>query len=71
MYGCENPWEANKRHVNPEAVKRVMQLFAHMFVENIEDFQFSSIDPMAEVKSSLKIKLKNLLRPIKRKLLLK
>ncbi len=68
MYGCENPWEANKRHVNPEAVKRVMQLFAHMFVENIEDFQFSSIDPMAEVKSSLKIKLKNLLRPIKRKL---
>ncbi len=69
MYGCENPWESNKRHVNPEAVKRVMQLFAHMFVENIEDFQFSSIDGMAEVKSSLIIKIKNLLRPIKRKLL--
>ena len=68
MYGCENPWELNKRHVNPKAVERVMQLFSNMFVENKDDFKFSHIDPMKEIKSSPQIKLKNLLRPLKRKI---
>tara|TARA_B100000242_G_scaffold191830_1_gene138187 strand:+ start:2003 stop:3370 length:1368 start_codon:yes stop_codon:yes gene_type:complete len=69
MYGCQDPWEINKRHVNPKAVARVMELFANMFVKNPEEFKFSHIDPMKEIKSSPIIKIKNLLRPIKRKIM--
>jgi len=69
MYGCEDPWESNKRHVNPKAVARVMELFANMFVKNKEDFKFSHIDPIKEIKSSPTIKLKNFLRPLKRKIM--
>jgi hypothetical protein len=32
MYGTPNPWEADQRHVSPEAVDKVMTLFRKTFV---------------------------------------
>ena len=63
LYGCKNPWESDQRHVSPSAVERVMELFAEMFLEDKNKFQYSVIAKQKEINSSIIIKLKNLLRP--------
>ena len=68
MYGCEDPWEEDKRHVNSKAVERVMKLFSNMFLVNKDDFKFKDFDPQDKIKSTPIIKVKNFLRPIKRRL---
>lgn len=68
MYGCKDPWEKDKRHVNPHAVERVMDLFSNMFLVNKEQFKFTKLEFQPEIQTSTIIRIKNLLRPIKRKL---
>ena len=69
LYGCEKPWEKDQRHVSPSSVERVMELFANMFLEDKNEFIFSSINNQKEIQSTPLIRLKNLLRPYKRRIL--
>ena len=71
LYGCKDPWESDQRHVSPSAVERVMELFAEMFLEDKNEFQYSAVLKQKEINSSIIIKLKNLLRPLIKKFILK
>jgi len=53
MYGCKTPWEEDKRHVSPEAIKRVMELFQKQFLVDQTPLKFySHVDPGLSVKTT-------------------
>lgn len=69
LSGTLTPWEKDMRHVSSDAVRRVMQLFSAMFMENPGDLDYLNINPMKDVRKTPFMHLKNLLRPIKRGIL--
>ena len=65
MFGSENPWEIDMRHVSSESVQRVMHLFSEMFLADPKPEGFLNFEPMQLLRKTPLMMLKNVLRPLR------
>jgi GSCFA family len=69
MSGTRNPWEADMRHVSPEAVGRVMGLFQRMFLVDQDPLPGAALPPPPAASSSRRREPRRILRNLAKRIL--